>query len=430
MDPTTEMTSLGGHPTDGVPDLIAGNQDNGTTPAYDDDYDLEYAWFLYYLERHLTIAIYAITISLGTIGNLIVVYTIWRCRHLHTVMYTLIASLCMADLIMLCLVLPWKLNISLVYGHFPYGDFMCRAPTYLHMLSAVSSVLHLTAISLERCYAVKFPLRSRTVLTVGNAYKIVTFVWIAAVLSSIPSFFQVGTRTYVDDKGPFDVCQLVWTKTGNRAYALYQFFLVFGVPMVLITGAYAFIMHTLCTRRVPSESTKSGAVAMSQSRKYQAGSARNGSMSGSVYVANGTQKLNHKSAKNKEAEIRQMTTMIMLIVVMFIICWGPLLSFTIVKRFELVDIFENRWHITDMVFNLMSFLNSAINPIVYALVSASFRQSCIWALKVCCKSRKVRRRPSGVSKATTVSRVGLSHTGGSTVTDNVSVSSACAADKV
>ena len=88
--------------------------------------------------------------AFGTVGNLIVVYTIWRCRHLHTVMYTLLASLCVADLIMLVLVLPWKLNTLFVIGHYPYGDFMCRAPIYLHMLSAISSVFHLTAISLER----------------------------------------------------------------------------------------------------------------------------------------------------------------------------------------------------------------------------------------------------------------------------------------
>ena len=106
-------------------------------------------------------------------------------------------------------------------------------------------------------------------------------------------------------------CMNVWNEEGKQAYSLYLFFIVFAIPLVQITGSYAFIIRTLYTRRIPSVGGKNGSIALNQSRKYKTGSTRNGNGSvhaprtSSVYVANSTSKLNRNSTRNKEAEIRQ-----------------------------------------------------------------------------------------------------------------------------
>ncbi len=126
------------------------NQSN-SSDSYAYDYEAFYReQHIYFIMEIITIVFYSLTMLVGTIGNTLVIYTIWRCRHLHTVMYTLLASLSVADLIMVVIVLPWYLKLSTYVGTWLWGEFLCRSPGYLQLLSAISSVFHLTAISMER----------------------------------------------------------------------------------------------------------------------------------------------------------------------------------------------------------------------------------------------------------------------------------------
>ncbi|XP_033636864.1 G-protein coupled receptor 54-like [Asterias rubens] len=423
--------------------LYWANQSNSITDSSDSSYSYDVEAFQ--REKHInlimeiiTIICFSLTMVVGTLGNILVIYTIWRCRNLHTVMYTLLASLSVADLIMVAVVLPWLLKLTIYKGTWEWGEVLCRTPGYLQLLSSISSVFHLAAISMERCYAVMFPLKSRTKLTIRNAYKIIVTVWISAAIASVPHLLSVGVVA-IDMWGiTIQFCMNVWNEEGKQAYSLYLFFIVFAIPLVQITGSYAFIIRTLYTRRIPSVGGKNGSIALNQSRKYKTGSTRNGNGSvhaprtSSVYVANSTSKLNRNSTRNKEAEIRQMTTMLVVIIVLFAICWGPNLGFTVYSRFYLDPEERNiqKWRLISSALQLLSLMNSAWNPVIYALMSVSFRESCKWALQVCCKPRSVRRRMSTVSRANTVSRPGISAAGGSTAYDNVSESSHCVGEKL
>ena len=95
-------------------------------------------------------AAYIITCILGSIGNLLVIFTIWRVNRLHTVMYFVLASLAKADLILCLFYLPFIIAELFNNEVWKWGSFMCKFVFYIYNLSCVVSILNLTAVSVER----------------------------------------------------------------------------------------------------------------------------------------------------------------------------------------------------------------------------------------------------------------------------------------
>ena len=53
-------------------------------------------------------------------------------------------------------------------------------------MSVICSVLNLTAMSMERFYAIVYPLQSRSVCTVSQARRVVAVAWFLAMLLALP----------------------------------------------------------------------------------------------------------------------------------------------------------------------------------------------------------------------------------------------------
>ena len=83
--------------------------------------------------------------------------------------------------------------------------------------------------------------------------------------------------------------------------------------------------------------------------------------------------------------------MLLMVVVLFIICWSPLLIFNVLQSFDIIpaQLFDEHKHVKTFA-SLLAYLNryktiennlenylsfSCLNPIIYGFMSASFRQS-------------------------------------------------------
>ncbi|KAK6178970.1 hypothetical protein SNE40_011436 [Patella caerulea] len=80
--------------------------------------------------------------------------------------------------------------------------------------------------------------------------------------------------------------------------------------------------------------------------------------------------------------------MLMVVVFLFTICWAPILFNNLLVAFGYLE----ELHIgylkpMRMAFFLLSYVNSCVNPIVYAFLSKNFRQSFIFAICACIKGR-------------------------------------------
>ena len=89
----------------------------------------------------------------------------------------------------------------------------------------------------------------------------------------------------------------------------------------------------------------------------------------------------------------QVIKMLVAIVVLFIICWGPYLTDNVLVAFDILD----RFHFGYLkymreAFSLMAYFNSCVNPVVYAFMSKNFRESFKQALCACMYRRNTRGR--------------------------------------
>ena len=93
--------------------------------------------------------------------------------------------------------------------------------------------------------------------------------------------------------------------------------------------------------------------------------------------------------------------MLISIIIIFALCWGPHLIDNVLVAFNLVEQL-NYGHLKYMrqVFVVMAYFNSCVNPIVYAFMSKNFRESFKTSIATCCKSRSATSRYSRYGRTT------------------------------
>ncbi|CAL8104804.1 unnamed protein product [Orchesella dallaii] len=94
----------------------------------------------------------------------------------------------------------------------------------------------------------------------------------------------------------------------------------------------------------------------------------------------------HKGEDAKKAR-KQVIKMLILIIILFLICWGPKLILNITLKLALIfgyPIYSQEVYVCRVAFSLIPFVHSCINPIVYSFMSKNFRRSMNRQLGRCC----------------------------------------------
>lgn len=72
--------------------------------------------------------------------------------------------------------------------------------------------------------------------------------------------------------------------------------------------------------------------------------------------------------------------MLILVIILFLVCWGPRLIMHTMIKYGLTYFTEHAYNMR-VAFYLMSFVHSAVNPIIYGFMSTNFRKMMLQ----CCK---------------------------------------------
>ncbi|XP_031134262.1 thyrotropin-releasing hormone receptor [Sander lucioperca] len=336
-------------------------QDNHTLGVWT-DYTVEY--------KVVSVFLVSLICGLGIVGNVMVILVVLTTKHMRNPTNCYLVSLAAADLMVLTAAgLP---NITdALHGQWAYGYAGCLGITYFQYLGINASSCSITAFTVERYIAICHPIKAQFLCTLSRAKKIIMLVWALTSVYCVMWLFLSDTKKLVYD----NVVLLSCAYKVSRSYYLPIYFTDFAVfyvlPLMLATVLYGLIARILFLNPLPSDP-------MGSTQRWRKETSQGGRMVSSC-----------SSSSTTAASRRQVTKMLAVVVILFALLWMPYRTLVVVNSF-LDKAYLDTWFL--LFCRLCIYLNSAINPVIYNVMSQKFRAS---FKKLChCGPQRMEKPPS------------------------------------
>ncbi|XP_052442644.1 trace amine-associated receptor 13c-like [Carassius gibelio] len=290
-------------------------------------------------ERSVSLSVYVImyvaaaAVSLLTVcGNLLVIISVSHFKQLHTPANILILSLAVSDLLVGVFVMPLCLS-CLIESCWTSGPVMCSILKFMNFQATSVSVHTVALIAVDRFLALSSPFLysekiSPTVICIATLFN-----WLFSLIYNFTLLFVNGNFTNV-------MCPGTCVYFMDGVSSLIDLLIVLLMPCTLIIILYTHVFVI----------AKRHATAI---RALQ------------VHNSTGASK-NRISDKSE----RKAAILLGILVIVFLLCLLPYYICSLVIPYSNVDLFYVR-----NVAVIFFFLNSTINPIIYALFYPWFQKS-------------------------------------------------------
>ncbi|XP_019846312.3 dopamine receptor 2 isoform X2 [Bactrocera dorsalis] len=381
-------------------------------------------------------------------GNALVILAVVRERYLHTATNYFITSLAVADCLVGLVVMPLSALYEVLENTWFFGTDFCDIWRSLDVLFSTASILNLCVISLDRYWAITDPFSYPMRMTGRRAAFLICAVWVCSSTISFPAI--VWWRAARDGEMPAYKC----TFTEHLGYLVFSSTISFYLPLLVMVFTYCRIyraaviqtrslkigtkqvlmssgelqltlrIHRGGTTREPSTSashhpTIHGSLGGAPSgdgmqhhrhHSHQHSTLHNHSASGtttstpeepddeplSALHNNGLARHRHMG-KNfslsrklaKFAKEKKAAKTLGIVMGVFIVCWLPFFVVNLLSGL-CVECIEHE-EIVSAVVTWLGWINSCMNPVIYACWSRDFRRAFVRLLCVCCP-RGVRRK--------------------------------------
>lgn len=342
-------------------------------------------------------SIYMLAFTLGSMGNGLVlwVYIKWphqrrhcikavpgrtspHCRHPASscsLTTALITSLAAADMAFVLTLPLWATYTALGY-HWPFGQLLCKLSSYLVALNMYASVFSLTGLSVERYWVISRRLGtqhswSQVLWTVGG-------VWVAAGILALPALLLRTVIEVEEEAGPgnsgwwqgqalhplksceMDYSSLITAKLPEeREHLELLWVAAMGMKSTLLAFLLPLAVLILCYSSL-------GCLL-------------------SHHFGNGPQPAHHRQ--------RHLLRVIATLVSAFFLCWLPFhanKTLSILMQLELLPYscaFDWVLVAAYPYTTCLAYINSCLNPLLYACCNPGFRHHCRTLLDGCCRRR-------------------------------------------
>lgn len=136
---------------------------------------------------------------IGVAGNVMTILVVTKYRDMRTTTNLYLCSMAVSDLlIFLCM--PLDLYRMWRYRPWRFGDALCKLFQFVSESCTYSTILSITALSVERYLAICFPLRAKALVTKRRVRALILLLWTVSLLSAGPVFVMVGVER--DSMGP------------------------------------------------------------------------------------------------------------------------------------------------------------------------------------------------------------------------------------
>lgn len=258
---------------------------------------------------------------------------------MKTVTNYFILNLAFADLTLTLICIPFDIPVQEMDYRWPYGSFMCNILYPLQTMSLFASVFTLTAVSLTRYWAILHPLRRQ--LTTTNAKCLIVVIWLLSVVPVSPYIRVLGVT---ESTG---YCEENWSDIDSRKiYTVALFVAQYAVPLSIIAAAYISIGRELGKKK-----------------------------------SNGLENKFLKNAQSEEAA--KVIRMLVAVTILFAVCVLPTNIMWLWLDFGNAEKqFAYFWELVAFC-NILTFANSAANPVCYTITNANYRKEVMHLLKDC-----------------------------------------------
>uniref|UniRef100_A0A8C9SP24 5-hydroxytryptamine receptor 4 n=1 Tax=Scleropages formosus TaxID=113540 RepID=A0A8C9SP24_SCLFO len=321
-------------------------------------------------ERLALITFLSLVMLMSVLGNLLVMVAVCKDRQLRKIKTNyFIVSLAFADLLVSVLVMPFG-AIELIHQNGIYGETLCLVRTSLDVLLTTASILHLCCISLDRYYAICCqPLVYRNKMTpmrvalmLGGCWVIPSFI---SFLPIMQGWNSIGITNLIEARrssGSSNSTVCVFMV--NKPYALTCSLVAFYIPLGLMVLAYQRIYVTAREHaRQISVLQRAGGAGIAGATSDSADHQRNHRM-----------RTETKAAKT-----------LCIIMGCFCLCWAPFFVTNVVDPFIHYTVPAQLW----AACLWLGYINSMLNPILYAFLNKSFRRA--FLIILCCGHKRYRR---------------------------------------
>ena len=299
--------------------------------------------------RTLTMFFYILIFTVSTLGNGFVFMVVLYRQRLQTVMNYFLVNLAAADLTLTVICIPFDLYVQESGAAWPYGRVFCKVLYPLQTMSLYASVFTLCAISFSRHRAIVHPLKKQ--FTVYITKCLLVCIWGASLMAVVPYMMVL----MVDDE---QRCVEKWPEPASSyrySYTLFICITMYFAPVTIIMWAYLRIWVALRTEGVPAQ-----------------------------------------GQPNHASENARVLKMAVCISVAFALCLLP----NQVTYLVLDVYFDGQYQIHRewiIIGNLMVFLNTALDPIVYTVFNEKYRDEFRKFIKCkICKRKEEARLEAGL----------------------------------
>ncbi|XP_023314626.1 gonadotropin-releasing hormone II receptor-like isoform X3 [Trichogramma pretiosum] len=323
---------------------------------------------------------YGICFLIASIGNLTVFVTLSRGRYRKSRISLMICHLSIADLLVAFFTIPieigWRLTVQWVAG-----NSACKIFLFLRAFGLYLSNNILICVSLDRYFAVLYPLRMTVARRRGKM--MLTVAWIFSIFCAVPQsiFFHVQKHP---EHSNFTQCVTFNSFSSDLAENTYNVFCIvtmYFFPLVIICCVYLRILWEISSKSrennkpvIGKSSSGSGGTIDAASAAAAGGSSLQGG--GGAGNSQGSKMRLRRSDMTSIERARSRTLrMTIKIVVVFIFCWTPYITMSLWYVIDKQSAKEVDELLQESLF-IMAVGNSCANPLVYGSYAIDLKKEC------------------------------------------------------
>ncbi|CAG9784794.1 unnamed protein product [Diatraea saccharalis] len=296
------------------------------------------------------ITLYVPVILFSLVANIVLIVVAVKCNYTKNVTNIFLVNLSAADLLVTGICMPIQLSKAITLVWF-YGETVCKIVSYIQGVAVAASVFTLTTMSVDRWLSISPEPRLRPPGR-KQALMLLSLLWIAALLIFIPVLWvatvqrvavPIISKTYKTiSTRDVHFCTEDWPGYESRKqFGTFSFTIVYAIPGSITILSYACMGRTLCSVRPPFDIDE-GNISMQQGLRLM-------------------------------KERKRVAWILLLLAVLFALCWLPYNIMQLLLDFNAVNPKDLSMFLPYALF--IGHANSAINPIVYCLMTRNFQRS-------------------------------------------------------